>query len=115
MDGEPLTVADVLERAAALIEPEGAWTQGAYAVGDDFAAEDDCHDWPDEPTCFCLMGAIAWVQQLDRPGDIDFARFSPTLGLSVSNVASWNDEPRRKQSEVVAKLREAAALARGAS
>lgn len=107
-----LTVADVLERAADLIEPEGAWTQGAYAVGEDFTAEDDGDDWPEAPTCFCLMGAIAWVQEIDRPGDIDFARFSPSLGLSVDYVANWNDAPSRTQAEVVAKLREAALRAR---
>lgn len=107
-----LTVADVLERAADLLTPEGAWTQGAYAVGDDFVAEDDGHEWPENPTCFCLMGAIARVQGLDRPGDIDFARFGPLLGLTSNSVANWNDAPFRKQAEVVAKLRKAAALAR---
>jgi hypothetical protein len=48
-------VADVLSRAAGLIEPEGAWTQGAYAVSEDGIAEDDDHNWPDDPTCFCVL------------------------------------------------------------
>jgi hypothetical protein len=56
--------------------------------------------------------AIAWVQDLDRPGDIDTREIARLMGIgSVLGIAPWNDAPERTQAEVVAKLREAAALA----
>lgn len=89
------TVADVLERAADLIEPEGAWIQGV------FQSEDGCSH--------CLHSAV--MEQAD-----DFLKMkaaTQALGFNYSEeVWVWNDAPGRTQAEVVAKLREAARSAR---
>jgi hypothetical protein len=100
-----MNVADILEKAADLIEPEGAWTQGAYS-SDDL----DC-------TCRCLVGAIASALDTDEFGAEKWivrnriaTRF---FGREREGwLISWNDSPERTQAEVVAKLREAAAEAR---
>lgn len=109
-----MEVADVLERAADLIEPEGAWTQGSFArtvtgfpVGFDTPAA----------KCFCTRGAIMRVQNrgvYDSPAETFFSNkvTRSTDGYVALRLVNWNDAPERTQSEVVAKLREAAALAR---
>jgi hypothetical protein len=95
---ERMEIADVLERAADLIEPEGAWTQGSYGGGH-------------LPTCMggavnIARGRQAWETPA---GDPIAAFLAQCLG---QKVAFWNDAPERTQAEVVAKLREAAAKAR---
>jgi len=97
-------VADVLERAAALIEPEGSWTQGDNAL--------DARREPTEPqmsdaTCWCLEGA------LQRFGGRHLAYQAVRRVIGESNLWGWNDDPQRTQAEVVAALRKAAAIARG--
>ena len=107
-----MDVAEVLERAADLIEPEGKWTQDAFA-----RTEKGFPIGPreDNAACFCLRGAII------RAGDFSTEREFPAAinrALRLSTAARavrWNDAPGRTQSEVVAKLREAAALARSLS
>jgi hypothetical protein len=100
-----MSVADILEKAADIIEPEGAWTQGTY-----------CDDELDGRR-LCLVGAVAsalgtnaydaekWIVR-NRIATRYFGREEEGW------LISWNDAPDRKQSEVVAKLREAASLAR---
>lgn len=96
-----MTVADILDKAADLIEPEGCWMQGAFGLR--------------KGTCFCAVGAIRaaldvpsitaaenWVDQNARKA----------LGMDAMTIEDWNDAPGRTQAEVVSKLREAAALAR---
>jgi hypothetical protein len=105
-----LDVADVLERAADLIEPEGKWTQGAYArtvrgycIGPN----------EDAAVCFCLRGAL---RRVGGVGDWDES--SPAtraLGFfTAKTMTGWNDHKKRTQAEVIAKLRETAAKARAA-
>lgn len=111
-----LSVADVLERAADRVEPEGNWTQGAFS-----RTASGCHNGdlvaPRKPACWCVLGAIAkeaghnpvdpWViNPLARDA---MNAFEITVGTAASD---WNDVPERTQAEVVAKLREAAAIAR---
>ena len=109
----PSAVADVLERAADLVEPEGAWTQEAYAR----TASRTPLGWGAHPSavCWCALGAI----DAQQAGPI-WARAAYMLADAVgakrtrfnSEIGAWNDAPHRTQAEVVAKLREAAALAR---
>lgn len=117
---EQLSIADVLERAADLIKPEGKWTTRAFArtakgrlIGYNEAAA----------TCFCALGAIARTAGGDNPAMHRAAEhlaseFPPSqYGLEdgaayISAISTWNDAPERTQAEVVAKLREAAAKAR---
>lgn len=104
-----LSVADVLDKAADLIEPEGAWTQGAYArdaLGKDVNPNEEFITVPDA-ACWCLHGSICHV--------VGGKNMWPWLRNPVRCElpdTEWNDAPERTQAEVVAKLREAATLAR---
>lgn len=88
-------IADVLDAAADLIEPEEAWGK-----------------------CHCASTAISHAagrrDPLDRNSQKFFARF---LGLEIPTLAfrsiwAWNDAPERTQTEVVETLRKAAQSAR---
>lgn len=104
-------IADILNRAADLIEPEGAWTQNAYWR--------ECSGWPvmsrRHAVCFCALGAIKAIvgQAPSDPDNTPAARVLASLIPGSFSVEDWNDAPERTQAEVVAKLREAAAKARG--
>ncbi|RYG90143.1 MAG: hypothetical protein EON59_00755 [Alphaproteobacteria bacterium] len=105
------TVAEVLDAAADLIEPEGAWTKGAFAR--DISGKDtSLFGYRGKAVCWCLLGATQEAAGDDDDGVADhfFAQF---LGAAAQDgLACWNDAPERTQAEVVAKLREAAELAR---
>jgi predicted Abi (CAAX) family protease len=94
-----VTPAQVLNAAADLIEPEGAWKQHGGNLR----------------TCWCAGEAIAHVtvdlDLLDRWVAIGAA--NNCLGLLTrQETIPWNDVPGRTQSEVVAALRKAAELAK---
>ena len=99
-------VADILDRAADLIEPEGRWVQGnlfRLAGGKEI--------------CWCAYGAIlhtrsAHSEEAAELIERDLPKTSPG---GLRPIAAWNDAPERTQAEVVAKLREAANLARAQS
>lgn len=110
-------IARVLYGAARILEPEGAWCQGWYAKDangmDVRAMEDDCDALSPRACQFCAVGAIRRAA-----GDAEEA-VDPAVDVLVrvvkddmnASVTLWNDAPERTQAEVVAKLREAAALA----
>lgn len=100
-----VSVADVLNRAADLLEKPGAWTQGEY----------DRHPLHQESRCFCAIGAIVEAQgalhvrcEDDDPACITFARWLDASEPHPFMIARWNDAPERTQAEVVAAFREAA-------
>jgi hypothetical protein len=99
-------VADVLERAADLIEPKGRWTQGADARN---AAGWKTNGHDDAAVCFCAEGAIIHAAGKNPKHDA-FQAVRRAIGAPW--IHEWNDAPGRTQPEVVAKLREAAAVAR---
>jgi hypothetical protein len=107
-----LEVADVLERAAALIEPEGAWLQERYSNGSDILDGGGLGLF--NASCWCAEGAIAKVLGVFGPSAESWAdRFvAPLYDWDSGGLAFFNDAPERTQAEVVAKLREAAALSR---
>lgn len=86
-------VAEVLERAAELLTPEGAWQQ---------------REWGGNG-CWCLDGAI-----MEAKGEENTFRELALVceAVGCDSAIYWNDAPERTQAEVVAKLKEAAALAR---
>jgi len=109
----PQTIADVLEAAADLIEPEGAWIREAYSNGGDGVGADS--DEIARATCFCVEGAVARVLNASGPHGEAWCdeHLNPLLGLAGPGaVAQWNDDNAKDQAEVVTALREAAALAR---
>ena len=89
---------------------ESAWTQAGYAALPDGRGTDSYN--PDA-VCWCLGGA----RDVEGKKSGDFAAnrhdaFARALGFRNSDeMFTWNDAPERTQAEVVAKLREAAALA----
>jgi hypothetical protein len=103
------TVAQTLREAADLIEPEGKWTQEAFAR--DVAGNKLTFGISEDAACWCLLGAV------ERASNSAFAAFRITkfvrraIGGDENDPDYWNDAPERTQAEVVAKLREAAALA----
>lgn len=103
-------VADILERAAKLIEPEGAWTQGSFASA--ASGKPTGSIWNDNASCFCIRGAIARIAGALYSGAAIFATRVILGNDDQAALARWNDAPERTQAEVVAKLREAAAKAR---
>lgn len=122
---EPV-VADWLALAADLLEPEGAWTQGAFSRNADgsidFGGEDGDPDGvADNPVCWCALGALAKVGGHDLTqrgyplmGPLHEAStlLASVVGKSTGlGAADWNDEIGRTQAEVVSALREAAARA----
>lgn len=115
-----LTVAEVLDGAANLLEKPGAWTQGAFSRNADGSADrDEDETSASSPVCWCALGALAEVSGVDTLEPYAFALTAPKTpaylelrDLIGGDVAYWNDEPGRTQAEVVGKLREAAALAR---
>ncbi|MGI4744926.1 MAG: DUF6197 family protein [Janthinobacterium lividum] len=101
----PRTVAEVLDAAADLLTSEGAWTQGAQARRAD--GKQVMADGPNA-VCWCLIGATEAADPEYFGTDADRVLYH-LLGV---DIVEWNDAPGRTQAEVVAKLREAATLAR---
>lgn len=114
-----LSVADVLDRAADLIEPEGAWTQGSYAQ--DASANNLMVGSAKGAVCWCALGSIDKIvgtegREHPKPEWLSAARTLASIleakcGVN-DTITSFNDAEGRTQAEVVAKLRQAASLAR---
>lgn len=106
-----MNVSQVLNAAADLIEPEGAWFKGNMAANARGEEYDDAYESvaPDA-VCFCAIGAIERV----TGGGLLEARAIAYLGkvveerAGISIIPDWNDAPERTQHEVVAVFREAA-------
>lgn len=98
-----MKTSEILDRAADLITPEGAWCQGAMQRSDG-----------DGLMSYCALGAMYEVRERTPDpgqGDDDSATHALVHFLGLvrgSYVASWNDAPARKQAEVVAALHGAA-------
>lgn len=86
------------DRAWKLLEPEGAWTQGASARDSGrrvviFSSERACQ--------WCALGAIGATYKGYQILDIERRLRSELAG----SIAVWNDTPERTQAEVVALLK----------
>jgi hypothetical protein len=116
---EPLTPADVLDKAAEHIETIG-WWQGDYIK----IAWSDELDWyvPDQDCPACAVGAINIAADTEANADlaghaIEAARaLAVRLGLVVGDaecvlmvVSQWNDATDRTAEQVVTELRACAA------
>lgn len=114
-DRPATSLADILDRAADLIEPEGAWTQRALGRN----ANGRCADadrMPKKPVCFCAVGAVCRVLGLTTYTPYGAAH-RPLEALRTSlprvwSLTEWNDAKGRTQAEVVAALRQAASAER---
>lgn len=97
-----MTVAEALEKAADVCER--GWCQNALALDAD-GREVGVHD--QEAVSWCIVGALCVV---DPEAYIDVT--AHLRDVTDRDFIDWNNAPDRTQGEVVAKLREAAALAR---
>lgn len=106
-----MTVSECLERAAELIEPEGKWCQGHYAI--DVAGDNTSFNSP--TACrFCMVGAI-WRTVVNAGANATCDIYhAAQRGLPDTNMllSDYNDAAERTQAEVVAALRKAAGLAK---
>lgn len=84
-------LADVLNRAADLIERDG-WVQGR------FRGPNGEHCATDAVVCACEFSMVVYNDAVDVLLE----------AIRRQNLPRWNDEPGRTQAEVVAKLRAAA-------
>lgn len=98
-----MTILETLSKAADLIEPPGAWTQGAFARN-----EKGYKVSPDNPEaiCFCLIGSIRKISGNKYSSAERFVQLK-----FEGHRFDFNDEIDRIQPEVVAKLRSLAAQA----
>lgn len=108
MEGRMKTVAEVLTEAADLCER--GWCQDAFAMDSDGQEVSS----GDPSACrFCAHGAVnrasnAWPVAHEAISCLAYLLKESSL---PEVVMTWNDDEARTQAEVVAKLREAAALA----
>ena len=109
--GSAKTVADILTAAADLIEPEGRWTQGAFARTGKGRVIGPCEKAAE---CFCGIGAIYRVGGVGHLSDAAMAELDRYARRRRHDMfAGWNDTEGRTQAEVVAALRASAAKATG--
>ena len=116
MSAAPTSVVDVLREARRLLEPEGAWGQGAHVqrLGGRY--------------CYCLSGALRVAAGdnvivddegplLDHSGDdwLYYRALDLVHDLAGGYVAPWNDDPERRKDEVLAVLDRAIEAAAEAS
>jgi len=107
---EPMRVSDVLDRAADLLTPEGAWTQELFAR--DICGGPLSAGFDEGAVCWCAIGAIEKVTGEEFLEELPVLAAQQLESVLLTAIPPWNDAPERTQAEVVAKLREAAALAR---
>jgi hypothetical protein len=85
--GAGVDVADILRSAADLIEPEGAWTKGAFARCNDgiaiFYTSPDACSW-------CVSGAIRKVAE-DSMIEAQFVLNHFARYVRCGVVSRWND------------------------
>lgn len=114
---QPLKPSEVLERAAALIEPEGAWTQVALAEN---ASGREVRPTDTDAVCWCAAGAIARARG-NGDGDaysneiVELVMRAIPREYRRGQIWEWNDDrrrDRRNQLRIVEGLRKAADLAR---
>lgn len=109
-----MTTAEILAKAADLIEPEGAWTQGRLATSE----PTDLYELdPRSPYahCFCAVGALCHVTNArnwsELPTAIDQIAVEIAARAGFTSLSDWNDALGRTQAEVVRALRDAAKAA----
>ncbi len=103
------SVADILRQARALIEPEGAWTQGEFARGDGGY----CVLWDgDSARQWCALGAIKRAAGQHGPMRDAWEAINAVCVTEFDDeLIDWNDRPERTQADVLALYDRAIALA----
>lgn len=110
---KPTNVVEALEAAKGLLEPEGAWIQGAF------------HRKVNGQACYCTIGAVRKVMGLDEPARLSAGiaaiynasvhaldRAAKKLGPDLL-ILEFNDLPSTQKSDILALLDSAISLAKG--
>lgn len=103
-----MTTAEILAKAADLIEPEGAWTQHDWAKD---STGKRCAPIDKDAVCWCAEGAIrhvVWLHPDLEPGAVTYADAALIKAIRGQMIFRWNDFGRRRQATVVQALRDAA-------
>ncbi len=106
-----MTPQEVCRAAAELLEPEGRWTQDAYAR--DSRGSSAVERLSPTAVCWCIAGGIdRSIGAIGTVAGLEARKLvARVLNLSAGyGAALWNDTPGRTQAEVVAVLRRAAEL-----
>ena len=104
--------AEMLRKAAYRVGQPGAWTQhylGRMEDGTGTFARRAVHE--DSIRSRCLLGALYCEHDLDPRANIHAAYEAIVRAIGTSLVADWNDDPARRQVDVVGALLEAAEIA----
>lgn len=105
-----MNVAEILNAAADLIEPEGAWCQRAAARN---TASEPVAVRSAEARSWCMLGAIDWVV-FNQTGWMEALPIRVAVWDALRDeagaryMAPWNDVQGRTRAEVVTMLRRVA-------
>jgi len=101
-------IANILERAAKLIETKG-WTQGSYARD---ANGEAVSILDKNAECFCIIGALSH-ESLGYDFNIRCKAYQFAANIICNKcLPTWNDTHGRTKEEVITFLKSAAELAR---
>lgn len=92
---------EILNAAADLITPEGAWGQGNFVKR------------VNGKNCYCAVGAIEAMPS-GASRNLRTACEAVYAIIKAPSITGWNDHPDRTQAEVIDALRKAAKLAQEA-
>jgi len=96
-------IADILDRAAELIETKG-WTQNAFAR----ACGHPVNFYDRAAECFCVTGAIGAVS-MSEPCLVEYQSrmlLARSIGINSSlDIIAWNDNQSRTKDDVIAALK----------
>jgi hypothetical protein len=105
-----MKIADVLDKAADLIEPEGRWCRDPFAL--DSAGTELLYGGHPDAQCWCALGAIEHVTgRVDQCGE-DMEAAYTTVADFVGEFELMRINFDAGQLGAVSRLREAAAEAR---
>ncbi len=102
-EDEVKTTPQILRDAAVLIRR--GWTQGVAAREADGVT---CAATDAKATCWCLIGAVTAASDLVGANVRTMDRLAEHMGISMHNLAWWNDQPGRTAEEVALALEGAA-------
>lgn len=103
-----MKISEILFKAADLIEPEGAWCQGPFAIDENGEEIFSSEHWSAAKS-LCAAGALTVAA-----GGYTARRSAARLHIERvigDHLVDFNEAEGRTQAEVVAKLREAATKA----
>lgn len=95
-----MTPQEILLKAADILTPRGAWTQGSFATDKAGLAVNVTSP---KAKCFCLEGAVR-----KATGDNAIETAKALSLIDIHSIYDWNDAPSRRKAQVIALLRKAA-------